>query len=59
MKIVKLIQYVVDFLPAMIVAMAVLSLLSSKQSLKSRVSAGLHGLGRRVPVLILMAVLYF
>ena len=59
MKIVKLIQYVVDFLPAMIVAMAVLSLLSSRQSLKSRVSAGLHGLGRRVPVLILMAVLYF
>ena len=59
MKIVKLVRYAVEFLPVVIAAMAVLSLLSSKQSLQSRVSTGVKRLGSRVPLLILMAILYF
>lgn len=59
MKIVKIFRYAVYLLPVMIATLAVLSMLSSRQNLQSRVSTGVHGLKRRVPAIILLTILYF
>ena len=59
MKIVKYAGYAVQLLPVLLAALAVLSLLSGRQGLRVRVSAGLNGFARRVPVILVLSALYF
>lgn len=59
MRIIKYYRYFVYLIPAGIIALAVLGVLSSKQNLRLRLSAGLRGLVRRAPAIILLTALYF